>query len=163
MKNLSNTVNKKISEGSLTYCDTGHPCLLWSSARARDTHTYCRAFGSGGVTTCFYDLGLSRRGFEHPTFRSRGERSNPLPHRRGSHHVSYILMGTRILHITYTINQNYSSISPGAACIFILLAQRIFCCSKSIGLAVVFFFPLRIAYVGLQHNFTCYFVAIKIS
>ena len=28
------------------------------------THTYCRAFGSGSVTIYFYDLGLSRLGFE---------------------------------------------------------------------------------------------------
>ena len=33
------------------------------------------------LATCFYDLGLSRLGFEHPTF--RGERSNPLRHRHG--------------------------------------------------------------------------------
>ena len=32
-------------------------------------------------TTCFYDLCLSRLGFEHPTF--QGQRSNPLRHRRG--------------------------------------------------------------------------------
>ena len=65
------------SEGSLachTCCDTGHP-FLRSSPRTRDIHTYCRAFGSGTVTTCVNDLGLSRPGFEHPTFRMRGERS----------------------------------------------------------------------------------------
>ena len=50
---------------------------------ARDTHTYCRAFSSVVVPTCFYDLGLSRLGFEHPTFRFRGQRSKPLYHRRG--------------------------------------------------------------------------------
>ena len=33
--------------------------LLWSSPRTRDTQTYCRALGSGAVTTCFYDLGQS--------------------------------------------------------------------------------------------------------
>ena len=27
------------------------------------------------VTACFYDLGLSRRGFEHPTSRMQGEHS----------------------------------------------------------------------------------------
>ena len=48
-----------------------------------DTHTYCRVFGSRAVATCFND-GLSRLWFEHPTFRLRGERSNPLRHRRGS-------------------------------------------------------------------------------
>ena len=36
------------------------------------------------VTTCFNDLGLSRLVFEHPTFRLRGERSNPRRHRRAS-------------------------------------------------------------------------------
>ena len=30
----------------------------------RDTHTYCRAFGSGAVTTCFCDLSLSQLGFK---------------------------------------------------------------------------------------------------
>ena len=45
----------------------------WSSPRICDTHPkmYCRAFGSGAVTICFYDLSLSRMGFEHPTFRLR--------------------------------------------------------------------------------------------
>ena len=65
------------SEGPLachTCCDTGHP-FLRSSPRTRDIHTCCRAFGSGTVTTCVNDLGLSRPGFEHPTFRMRGERS----------------------------------------------------------------------------------------
>ena len=45
--------------------------LYWSSPRTRDTHTYCRTLSSGAVTTCFYDSGLSRLGFEHPTFRLR--------------------------------------------------------------------------------------------
>ena len=44
--------------------------------------TYCRAFSSGVVTTCFNDLGLSQLGFEYPTFSLRGERSNPLRNRR---------------------------------------------------------------------------------
>ena len=46
-------------------------------------HTYCWAFGSGAVITCFYDLCLTQRGFEHPTFRMRGTRSNPQRYRRG--------------------------------------------------------------------------------
>ena len=45
---------------------------------------YCQAFGGGAVTTCFNNLiGLSQLGFEHPTFRLRGEHSNPLRHHRG--------------------------------------------------------------------------------
>ena len=58
--------------------------LLWSSPRTRDTHTYSSALSSRAITTCFYDLGLSRLGFEHPTYRLRGERSCPLRHRKKS-------------------------------------------------------------------------------
>ena len=53
------------------------------SQSTRVTHTYCRAFSSGAVTTCFYKLGVLRLGFEHPTYHLRGERSNPLRHRCG--------------------------------------------------------------------------------
>ena len=66
------------------------PHLLWHGAsvynghllgyRTRDIYTYCRAFSSGADTTCFYDLGLSRLGFEHPAFRFRGQCSNPVRH-----------------------------------------------------------------------------------
>ena len=55
-------------------------CLLWSSPKTRDIHTYCRVFGSEAVTICLNDLGMSRLGFEHPTFRLRYQRSNPLRH-----------------------------------------------------------------------------------
>ena len=54
--------------------------LSLSSPRNRDTYTCCRAFGSGAVNTWFYDLGVSRLGFGHPTFRMRGECSNRLRH-----------------------------------------------------------------------------------
>ena len=56
------------------------PHLLWhgTSPRTSDTHTYCWAFSSGAVTTCFYDLGLSWLGFEHPIYRLRGECSTLL-------------------------------------------------------------------------------------
>ena len=65
-------------EGSLachTYCYMGHPFIMvifedpW--------HTYCWAFSCGAVSTCFYDLGLTRLGFEHQTFCLRDQRSNP--------------------------------------------------------------------------------------
>ena len=32
--------------------------IKWSTPRTRDTHTYCRAFCSGAVNTCFYDISL---------------------------------------------------------------------------------------------------------
>ena len=48
------------------------------------TQVYCGAFSSGAVTTCFYDLGMSRPEFEHPNFRlGGGQRSYPLLNRRG--------------------------------------------------------------------------------
>ena len=56
--------------------------VYWQSPWTRDIHTYCRAFGSRTVTTCFNDLGLSLLGFEHPNLRLR-LRSNPLYHRCG--------------------------------------------------------------------------------
>ena len=46
----------------------------------------------------FYDLGLSRLGFEHPTFRLRDELSYGLRHRRGHHRTmqpKYIVMMTK--------------------------------------------------------------------
>ena len=55
------------------------PHLLWHGAtlynghhrgmtRIRDPNPYCQAFECGAaVTNCFYDLGLSRLGFELPT------------------------------------------------------------------------------------------------
>ena len=72
------------SEGSLTYhthCETGLPFIMVIS-RTRDTHTCCRAFGSGTVSTCFNDLGLSRPGTDLP-------HANALPirHRGGENLV----------------------------------------------------------------------------
>ena len=68
--------------GVPTYCDTEHPLIMVISEDPM-TPTYCRAFDSRNVTTCFYDVCLSRLGFEHPTFRIRGKRSNRLNHRGG--------------------------------------------------------------------------------
>ena len=43
-------------------CTVTRACpFKWSFPSTRDTHTYCRAFGSGAVTTCFNDSGLSPR------------------------------------------------------------------------------------------------------
>ena len=68
-----------------------HKPSQWSSPRSRDTCTCCRAFSSAAVTSCFYDLGLSRLGFEQPTSRMQDERSN----RR-------IVAGKFNIHILYT-------------------------------------------------------------
>ena len=56
-----------------THTLTGDVRLKFSSAKTRDTHIQCNAFGSGAVTTCFYDLGLLQLGFKHQTFRLRSE------------------------------------------------------------------------------------------
>ena len=64
-------------EGSITchiHCDKGLQFILV-------THTCCRSYGSGAVTTSFYDLGLSRPGIK-PW--SPGCEGNALPlHHRG--------------------------------------------------------------------------------
>ena len=73
------------SETSLA-CQTGQPFII-VIFEDRDTQTYCLAFGSRAVTTCFNDLGLSRLVFEHPTFCLPGERSNRLRHRRGLYYI----------------------------------------------------------------------------
>ena len=41
---------------------------------------YSQVFSSVTVTTCFNNLGLSRLGFEHSTFRIQGEYVNQLSH-----------------------------------------------------------------------------------
>ena len=59
--------------------------LYWSSPSTRDTFTYYRACSSEAVTSCFYDLGLSRLLFERPTFPLAGPtlQPNKLRQRRG--------------------------------------------------------------------------------
>ena len=58
------------------------PHLLWHRASVTmvtgpvTLTPIAERFGSGAVTTCVHDLGLPRLGFEHPTFRLRGERFN---------------------------------------------------------------------------------------
>ena len=75
-------LSREGSSACHTFCDTGHP-QKWLSPRTCDTHTYCRAFFSRAVNTCFNDLGLSRLEFEPHTFRLRDECSNQMRHRRG--------------------------------------------------------------------------------
>ena len=87
-----------------TSSDTGHPFIMVIS----DDHWYSHLlpFSSRAVTTCFYDLGpsrlgfehptlgKSRLGFEHPTFRFRGERASPLRNHRGNR--IWILCGAAV-------------------------------------------------------------------
>ena len=54
--------------------------LKWSSPRTRDTHTCCQGLGSGAITTCFNDVGLSRPGIEPPISRMRGEPNAAIMH-----------------------------------------------------------------------------------
>ena len=63
----------------------------WSSPMTRDAQTYYPAFSSVAVTTCFYDLGLSRLGFEQPNCCMQGERSNRLCHPSGPKKKKYSL------------------------------------------------------------------------
>ena len=58
-----------------TYCDTGHLFIMVIFEDPWHSHL----MPSVCQWNCHY---LSRLGFEHPTFRLRGECSNPLRHRR---------------------------------------------------------------------------------
>ena len=69
--------------------------LLWHGASVYNVHlrgpvtlmhTCCWAFGSGASLPVFFALGMSRLGFEHPTFCWRGESSNWLRHRHVASH-----------------------------------------------------------------------------
>ena len=71
----------------------------------RDTHTLCRAFGSGSVTTSFNDFGLSWLGFERLTFPLLGERYKPLRHRRGSMCLYFILKQFSLLYCIKKVNK----------------------------------------------------------
>ena len=78
------------SEGCLachTYCDTRHPFIMVISQDPRHSNLLASVWqwSCWHVNTCFKDLSLSQLWFEHPTFHSRVERSNPLRHRRGHH------------------------------------------------------------------------------
>ena len=79
----------------LTYRDTGHPFIMVISEDTWHSHL-APIGGSGAVTSCFFDLCLSRLGFEHPTLRLRGERSNPLRHRRGANILAQIKINVYI-------------------------------------------------------------------
>ena len=68
---------------------------LWTG----NIHIYCRAVGSGAVTTCFYNLGLSQLGFQHPTFRLWDKCSNQLCHRYGLVLCNVILSGFVLGHV----------------------------------------------------------------
>ena len=62
----------KVSEPNLT------AMMLETSPLTSDTRTCCRALGGEDVTTCFYDLGLSRRR-SNPMSRMRAKRSTTEP------------------------------------------------------------------------------------
>ena len=61
-----------------TYCDMGLPFIM-VIPRTRDTHTCCRAFGSGAVTTCFLRLRSVATGDRTPISSMRVKRSTSTP------------------------------------------------------------------------------------
>ena len=72
-----------------TNCDTGHPFIIHVMVTPEDPW-HCLALDNGAVTTCFHDLDPSQLGFEHPTFRMQGKRSNRLRHCGGACVLSYV-------------------------------------------------------------------------
>ena len=65
-----------------TYCDTDLLFLIDIFEVPWHTHTYCRAYGSGAVTTCFYDSCLSLSGIV-PRYPACEANSPPVSHRSG--------------------------------------------------------------------------------
>ena len=65
---------------------------------------YCRAFGSGAVTTIFYDIGLSQPGIE-PRSPTCEATALPLRHRGGPNHLSTRDYTPFILHINRLIKE----------------------------------------------------------
>ena len=61
-----------------TYCDTGQS-FITVICEDHDTHTWCRAFGSGAVINGFNDFGLSRTRIE-PRFTACEANALPLSH-----------------------------------------------------------------------------------
>ena len=73
------------SEGSLachTYCDTGHSFIMVAAKDPWHSHLLPSVW-QWNCHYLFLRLGSVRLGFQQPTFRFRGERSNPPRHRRG--------------------------------------------------------------------------------
>ena len=60
-----------------TCCDTWRPFIMAISKCG--THSYFRSFCIGVVNTYFYDLDLSRLGFDHPSFCLRGNALTDCP------------------------------------------------------------------------------------
>ena len=87
-----------------TYCNMGHPFIMVISEDRWHSHLL-RVFSSGAVTICFYNLGLSQLGFEHPTFRLRGQRSNNEKRSSvGGNHTKIGLMQNWMVLINWLIN-----------------------------------------------------------
>ena len=54
-----------------------------------------------------YNLGMSRLGFKHPTFRLRGQRSNPLRHRRGMVNRAENIIHRQLINSASNLNTDY--------------------------------------------------------
>ena len=77
------------------YCDTEHPFIMLISEDVWHSHLLPNVW-KWSSPTCFYDLGLSRLGFEHQTFRmGGGEHSNRLRHYSGQHTFIYMYFSRR--------------------------------------------------------------------
>ena len=104
-------------EGSLkrhTYCDTGHTFIMVFSEDPWLSHLLPSVWQWSCHMSVFYDLGLSRLGFEHPTFRLRCKRSNPLRHRSGRY-------AEKITHNKSQYNRMLVSTSRKYTCLYLTM------------------------------------------
>ena len=107
------------------------------------TQGYCQAFSSGPANACFYNLGLSRLGFEHPILRMRVERSNRLGHRAAVDLI--ILDSTYTYHriIYYTVEALLQIIFDNFADIFLFVFINLYqkyCFLATLHMYVVLFY-----------------------
>ena len=82
-----------------TYSDTGQPFIMVISGKTHDTHTCCRKFSSGAVTTCYKDLVRPRIESRSPACEDvvLNEAGNDLFRER--HHLYYYVLYFRPLWI----------------------------------------------------------------
>lgn len=97
-----------------THRDTGHPFIKIISEDPWPSYLLPSIY-QWSVTKSFYDLGLSRLGFEFPSFRLLSERFNPLRHHRG-----FLRICSLFFSIWPTVNKIYENSFKQSLIIFSL-------------------------------------------
>ena len=111
------------------YCDMGHPFIM---VIFKDSWIICcQAFGSGAVTTCFSDFGLSQPVMEHP--HARLLHINKYYRKRANNNTGM-----------FPFNLNRLKFSNETSCIMVFFPSKISC----------FIFSTCLQYVLRFYTFT---------